>query len=57
MTFFILYAALDLAGLILIFGLTSKFRGWKTALITTGAAFVLSLVVLVVTINLITAGM
>ncbi len=41
MSFTVLFAAVAFLALVAIFGVTYALKGWKTALIATGAAFVL----------------
>lgn len=57
MSFTILFAALLLFALLVIFGITYKIKGLKTALITTGVMFVLSTVAYVAVIYLIVSAM
>ena len=57
MSFTILYAVLTLLALIVIFGLTYKIKGLKTALITASIAFVIFTLLLVVTIYAIVRAM
>lgn len=51
MSFTVIYAVLALVALIVIFALTYKTKGLKTALIATGLAFVVFVLLLVVIIN------
>ncbi|MFN8387485.1 MAG: hypothetical protein U0V48_15925 [Anaerolineales bacterium] len=57
MSFTILFAALVLFALLVIFGITYKIKGLKTALIATGVIFVLSAVAYVAVIYLIVSAM
>lgn len=57
MSFTVLYAVLTLLALIVIFGVTYKIKGWKTALLATGLAFVLSVLLLMALIFVITGNM
>jgi ABC-type uncharacterized transport system permease subunit len=57
MSFTVLYAVLTLLALIVIFGVTYKIKGWKIALLVTGLAFVLSVLLLMVLIFVITRNM
>jgi hypothetical protein len=50
MSFTILYAVLALLVLLIIFGVTYKIKGFQTAFITTGIAFVILTLVLVAAI-------
>ena len=52
-----LYAVLTLFALIVIFGVTYKIKGLATALIATGVAFVLSILLLAAVIYAITRSM
>ena len=53
----VLYAVLTLLVLVVIFGVTYKIKGLPAALVATGVAFVLSVLVLVAFIFLITSTM
>jgi hypothetical protein len=53
MSFTVLYALSALLLLVVIFGLTYKIKGLKTALITTAAAFIILAVTLIVMISVI----
>ena len=57
MSFTVLFAVFALLVLIIIFGLTYKIKGLKTAFITTGTAFLLSAILLVVAIYVIVSAM
>ena len=57
MSFTILFAALVLFALLVIFGITYKIKGLKTALIATGVMFILSAVAYVAVIYLIVSAM
>lgn len=57
MSFTILYAALALLVLIVIFGLTYKIKGLKTAFVTTGIAFTASAILFVAVIYAIASTM
>ena len=57
MSFTVLYAVITLLALIVVFGVTYKIKGWKTALLATGLAFVLSAVLLMGLILVITRNM
>jgi len=57
MSFTILFAALALLLLGIIFGLTYYLKGLKSALIVTGIAFILLVVILVVLIGVIVNAM
>jgi hypothetical protein len=57
MSFTVLYAVLTLLALIVIFGVTYKIKGWKIALLATGLAFVLSVLLLMRLIFVITHNM
>ena len=57
MSFTILFAAFVLFALLVIFGITYKIKGLKTALIATGVMFILSAVAYVAVIYLIVSAM
>jgi hypothetical protein len=57
MSFTILYAALTLLALIVIFGVVYKIKGWKIAFLATGLAFVFSVLLLMGLIYFITRNM
>jgi hypothetical protein len=57
MSFTVLFAVFALLVLIIIFGLTYKMKGVKTALITTGIAFVILAILFVATIYIIVSVM
>ncbi len=57
MNFTILYAALTLLALVVIFGLAYKIKGMKTALLAAGAALILAAVIFIASIQVITASM
>ena len=57
MSFTILYAALTLLVLIVIFGVVYKIKGWKIAFLATGLAFVFSVLLLMGLIYVITRNM
>ena len=57
MSFTVLYAILAFLALIIIFGLTYRIKGVKTAIITTGIAFVIFAILFVATIYVIVSVM
>jgi hypothetical protein len=57
MSFTVVYAVLTLLVLIVVFGVTYKIKGWKVALLVTGLAFVLSILLLMGLIYAITRNM
>ena len=57
MSFTVLYAVLTLLALIAIFGVTYTLKGWKIALLATGLALILSILLLMVLIYVITRNM
>jgi hypothetical protein len=56
-SFTILYAAVVFCALILVFGVTYRFKGLKVAVLSTAAAFVASVVLLMAMIYAITFAM
>jgi hypothetical protein len=57
MSFTVLFAVSAFLALIIIFGLTYKMKGVKTALLTTGIAFVILAILFVATIYVIVSVM
>lgn len=57
MSFTILYGALTFLALIVIFAVTYKLKGWKTAFVTTGIAFILAAIAFIAAIYAITSVM
>lgn len=57
MAFTVLFVAFVLLTLLIIFGVMYKMKGLKTALITTGVAFILSAVAYIAVIYLIVSAM